>query len=480
MEDKVEKILVIGCGFSQIPTYLAAKNKGYKTIGIDGNPGAIAKHLPDDFEVVDIRNLEEVLKIAKKYSIDGVVVPGTDFPLTAAYVSNNLGLPGIDIETARICENKYLQRKKLKEGGFNIPHFIKMRTLNPNLFRYKLFIENKFNKKCIIKPVDNMAARGVIAFNPYELSNDDIINLTKSTLKFSRSGCYIIEEFVDGMEFSLDALVYEDKVFTFAFADRHFDLYPYMIEIGHTMPSIISKEIQKEINDEFIRAVKYLGINNGAAKGDIKLTKDGVFIGEIAARISGGYLSGWTTPLSCGYYPHEDLLDISLGKKPEFPILKYLGYSAERVFLSIPGIIDEVIPTKKTKCLKELRLYNNSKEEVFFPENNSLRLGSAITFSKEGRDEAIYYAQDSVKNHVIRLKANNKITENYLNSDKGYFAFLPGSKEIDWEGRDIEFALKQVRAITGIKSFLNMSENFWKYFYKGGVQGAIYYIDTHM
>jgi biotin carboxylase len=475
-----KKLMVVGCGLSQIPTFESAKKNNIKTIGVDGSPNAPYKDMADIFEVADIKNINDVLQVARKHTIDGIVVPGTDFPLTGAYVADKMGLPGISIETARICENKYLQRKKLKDNGFYVPESILLNHNIINLLRHKIH-ENFLKGKCIIKPIDNMAARGVIAFDIDKVSDTELKDITDEALFYSRSKKYIIEEFIEGMEFSVDSLVCGGEVFIFAFADRHFSLYPYMIEIGHTMPSVISKKIREEIGNEFIRAVKVLGIDNGAAKGDIKLTKNGIMIGEIAARISGGYLSGWTTPLTCGYYPHDDLIKISLGEKPMFPSLKYEGYSAERVFLSIPGIVKEYITTKKTKCLKEMKLYHKIGEEINYPYHNAYRAGSAITYSKKGRDEAIFFAEDAVKNTVIRLQPNVKSTTDFLLSDnKLDRIFKPAKKEVDWEGRDLEFALRQIKAITGIKSFSGLSENFWKSFYKGGVQGGTYYIDTFL
>jgi biotin carboxylase len=472
-----KKLLVVGCGISQLPTFERAKELGVTTIGIDGSIDAMAKGKADYFEVADIKDPQEVLSIAKDYKIDGIVVPGTDFPVTGSFVAQELDLPGINLETAKICSNKYLQRKFLKEKGFLVPSFLEFNSFIPNLIRHKLKDE-KINGRCLIKPVDNMAARGVKAFDISKISNTELETLCANSMAFSRSGKFIIEEFVEGMEFSIDSLVYDGEVYIFAFADRHFSLYPYMIEVGHTMPSIVSKNTQFDVNKVFIEAVKALGINNGAAKGDVKITDKGVFIGEIAARISGGYLSGWTTPLTTGYYPHDDLIKISLGEKPEFPRLSTKGYSAERVFLSFTGEVKEIIQTKKTKCVREIQFYKKPGAKIHYPKNNALRAGSVITYSKEGRDEAIFYAQDTVKNYVIRLCPNNIITESDI-LDNEATMFEPGKTEVDWEGRDIEFALKQVQAITGVRSFLNMPEKFWKMFYKGGVQGGIYFIDSN-
>jgi hypothetical protein len=58
--------------------------------------------------------------------------------------------------------------------------------------------------------------------------------------------------------------------------------------------------------------------------------------------------------------------------------------------------------------------------------------------------------------------------------------FKPGEKETDWQDTDIEEALKKVIEITKISySKIYNDRSFWHCFYKGGIQGAIYYIDSY-
>ena len=131
--------------------------------------------------------------------------------------------------------------------------------------------------------------------------NDDIqtfIDAIKDSIKKSRSGRAILEEFMDGKEFSIDALVYKNELLITGFADRHIFYPPYFIEMGHTMPTDLLYPDFLDVVTEFAKGVKSLGLTCGAAKGDVKLTSKGVMIGEIAARLSGGYMSGWTFPYS--------------------------------------------------------------------------------------------------------------------------------------------------------------------------------------
>ena len=53
----------------------------------------------------------------------------------------------------------------------------------------------------------------------------------------SISGKLIIEEFMEGPELSLDALVFDGRIEVTGIADRIIQRAPYFVEVGHTLPS---------------------------------------------------------------------------------------------------------------------------------------------------------------------------------------------------------------------------------------------------
>ena len=64
-----KKILIVGCGVSQIPTIKEARKLNVDTVGVDFNENAIGVQYVDIFEKVDIKDHEAVLKIAQKYKV---------------------------------------------------------------------------------------------------------------------------------------------------------------------------------------------------------------------------------------------------------------------------------------------------------------------------------------------------------------------------------------------------------------------------
>jgi hypothetical protein len=353
-------------------------------------------------------------------------------------------------------------------------------------------------------------------------------------LKFSRSGRAIVEEFMDGPEFSVDALVYKNEITICGFADRHIYFPPYFIEMGHTMPSAGDSRNYNAMIKTFFEAVQALGITAGvgAAKGDVKFTPRGPMIGEIAARLSGGYMSGWTYPYASGVEVTRGAIRLALGENPGDLEAKRNWTSAERAFISIPGkvrSIEGLENARTTDHVKDLFLRIEPGSAVNFPENNVTKCGNVISVAPS-REAAVNGAENAVREVFIRLEPSNSDTEGFLLAKAApspyswkfppdafqlthalqtqldaladpppapvpantEIALLPfpeftGSALRDYVGRTVEESLRAVRDLTGLplpiagenhKTGLVLGRRFWAALIRGGYQGAAYLVDS--
>lgn len=166
---------------------------------------------------------------------------------------------------------------------------------------------------------------------------------------------------------------------------------PYFIEMGHTIPSQQSPEILAAAVTEFKKGIKALGLSHGAAKGDIKVTQDGIFIGEIAGRLSGGYMSGWTYPFATGIVLTELAVQLATGRsiqEDERNIQEKPGYCAERALVSIPGVVSEILfvdDARMIEGIKEIFLRVKAGDSVVFPKNNVEKAGNIIAVADSYR-----------------------------------------------------------------------------------------------
>ena len=528
MQLKNKNILILGASLLQKPAIQSAKELGCKVFVVDANPNALCVPLADVFECIDLKDEEKLLSFAKKVyeseGLAGVFTAGTDFSKSVAFISENLGLSGHSYNSSKNASDKALMRKCFKKSNVNSPNFViltekDLPKIEANLEEFLKSANFSLNEPLVIKPCDNMGARGCKKIENFE-DIDNFLDSVKDSIRNSRTGRAILEEFMDGKEFSIDALVYENEILITGFADRHIFYPPYFIEMGHTMPSNLQQNQVLQVISEFCKGVKSLGLTCGAAKGDVKLTSKGVMIGEIAARLSGGYMSGWTFPYSSDINLTKQGILLALGEKLDIPtekieVLREISFDsekfivkicktpkvcAERAWISIPGKIQKIynlpqIEKKENSVLKDIFSRCKEGDIVKFPINNVEKCGNVITLSKT-REDAIFQAEKIISEIVLRLEPNNKVTTDFLEQDLSV-DFPPSAFNVNFEFDDSEKIAKQIEVsslrdwnyrtikdtinlfmeISQCKSFI-FDKKFWQYLLRGGIQGALYYYDS--
>ncbi|MDR2898614.1 MAG: ATP-grasp domain-containing protein, partial [Spirochaetaceae bacterium] len=444
-----KRVLILGAGFMQKPAITAAKKLGWYVAVADGNPLAVCASLADRFEPIDLKDtgalIEYASRIAAEGGLDGVFTAGTDFSRSVALVAEALSLPSHSSKAALNATDKIRMRRCFAEAGVPSPvftefdkdkldaltaavggrRFVVLGELLPNTSEE--LVPTGLDFPLVVKPVDSMGARGCRRVDTIA----ELIAAIKSALAFSRTGRVIVEQYLEGPEFSVDALVCGGDLIVSGFADRHIFFPPCFIEMGHTMPSALPKEDMLRVMDAFSKGVQALGLTWGAAKGDLKLTPNGPMIGEIAARLSGGYMSGWTYPASSGVDLTEEALRIAVGEDPRIQLCPSSGtvgltvrlreneaalHSAERAWISIPGKVRSVSGYERAKAVPFVReLFPRTAEgdSVVFPSNNVEKCGNIIACAPS-REEAVTAAETAVREIFLRLEPGNAETDAFL------------------------------------------------------------------
>ncbi len=519
MEEKY--ILVLGAGLMQRPAIQAVKELGYKVIVVDANSSAVCVGDADIFECIDLKDKEGLAKFALSLGakLKAVFTAGTDFSSSVAYVAEKCGLKSHSFESAMAASDKILMRSCFARDNVSSPAFCQVDSSTDVT---KLNIQSY---PMVIKPVDSMGARGCRMIR----SESEKIESIQLAIDASRSGRAILEEYMDGMEFSIDALVYDGTLTVTGFADRHIYYPPYFIEMGHTLPSCIDESKKKELLMCFADAVHSLGLTHGAAKADIKYTKKGPMIGEIAGRMSGGYMSGWTYPYASDFNLTKQGVCMALGEIPSellekrkqidinHPYFKVyevecVRVSAERAWISIPGVVSKIYGIDEAKSISGVRDVlprNYEGDSVIFPINNVSKCGNIIAVA-DSYSKASDIAEDAVSEIVLRLEPGNSMTDAFVKAnvfDEGFppEAFpdlvldidrnifidkdLPYDYIIpecvkpyvdtikDYNHRTINKTLSLLQKIVPQHGTLNLYD-FWSRIKASGIQGALYMIDT--
>ncbi len=516
----MKTILILGAGLMQVPAIRIAKSKGWRVIVADGNPHAMARELADRFEVVDLKDREGLLTVARGCAentpLDGVFTAGTDFSSSVAWVAEKMGLPGMPYAVAMRATDKSLMREAFMKAGVPSPRFAAWTGEGDPAAA----LDSGMTFPLVVKPVDNMGSRGVIRVD----DEAGLADACRAALRLSRSSRVIVEQFMEGRELSLDAVVYRGGITVCGVADRHIFFPPSFVEMGHTMPTDLDEAVVRKAEEVFRAGIRAIGIDNGAAKGDIKMTPRGPMIGEIAARLSGGYMSGWTFPLSSGIEVTEAAMNIAVGLPPGDLAPRHHRTCAERAFISIPGTVEQVWgveDAKRSAGVAEVFSRVAPGSEVVFPSNNVEKCGNVIA-AADTRREAVDAAERGIAAIGIRLRPLNGTTTRFLfhesghsaygaasvdllsavdrmppfSGDPGHVAFrkalpvqpVPGferSEARDWHGIRLAEAVRlaflhgEAALRTGRPdNMFVLSGLFWKAMIRGSVQGAVYLLDS--
>lgn len=400
-----EYILIVGGGWLQVPVIETAYHMGFKTIVMDmdhRSPGIFEAHVPLLISTRDIALAVRAAKIQNKITpIQGVLTVGTDASTTVAAIAKELGLPGVNPEVAFKATNKGAMRKALLQHNVPAP------KVYSSIGDYDIFdqaMKGSIKFPLVVKPIDNMGARGVSKV----YDSTQLLEAYHIAKKYSTKNEVIVEEYMEGPEFSIDAIVYNSEITITGIADRIIAPSPhYFVEMGHTMPSHAPKEQQDAAIEVFKQGIKALGIDHGCAKGDIKYTPKGAMVGEIAARLSGGFMSTHTYPLSTGVDLMKAAVRLAIGEHPGDLEPYFNKVAIERSLVADKeGILKEAgieyggIPMgKNEERIKEIHFSKEVGNWVAPPKNNVERLGHLIAVGNtlEQAEKAIEYSKKYIK-----------------------------------------------------------------------------------
>lgn len=491
----MDRIIILGAGVMQGPAIRIAGELGLERFVLDGNADAVHRGGGEHFFQIDLKDAQGILALAARLKGEtagrlGIITAGTDFSAPAAYVAQKLGLPGHRYEAALNASDKERMRGCFQKAGVPSPAFAVVRPAARDMAKAARpapalpktealsLLARRF--PLVVKPCDNMGGRGCSRAD----NADELAAAIADAARFSRTGRAIVEEYMDGPEFSVDALVHDGQIRECGFAARHIFFPPYFVEMGHTMPAALDGKDKRRLMECFEAGVRALGLTEGAAKGDLKLTGTGPMIGEIAARLSGGYMSGWTFPYSSGFEVTKAAIEIAMGREPVIPDAFNALVSAERAVISIPGrvrAVSGIEEARRRPGIRNVFMRVADGAAVVFPRNNVEKCGNVISVAA-AREEAVRAAEEAARSILIRLEPHNRETDAFLAMpcDTAFppSAFGRGGDGVprDYAGRTREEALAVVRAMTGRD--LPPGTEAETALMRGGYQGAVYHIDS--
>lgn len=305
----MKKLAIIGANDFQRQLILKAKECGYETHVFAWEDGAVGKKDADFFYPISIVEKDEILEKCQKIGINGICSIASDLAaITVNYIAEKMGLIGNGIESSLIATNKYLMRKAFAANCDPSPRNYRSDELNDAVI-------DSLTLPLIVKPVDRSGSRGITKIT----DKNQLAEAIKIAEDLSFDKKAMIEEFIEGKEYSVEYVSYRGTHSFLALTEKFTTGAPHFIETGHIQPAYVTPEILDKVKLVVSHALDSLKIKNGASHSEIKINSDGsIKIVEIGGRMGGDCIGSDLVRISTGYDFVRMVIDIALGNKPDF------------------------------------------------------------------------------------------------------------------------------------------------------------------
>lgn len=308
------KLIILGTNEYQNPLILRAKELGYETHSYGIKSGQIGEFTADFYHPINIMDFDALWDDCKKLGAVGVGLIASEPGMHAQhFLLRKMGIPCNSEWTEEATTNKYLMRTAIKEAGLDSPNFM-MVTKDMTIKDILSQITN-YHYPLIVKPVDSTSSMGVYKIN----EEKDFPEAIEYAMNASKSKRIMLEEFIEGPEYSGDSIAYEGKYKLLAITEKHTTGAPHFVETGHKQPAALSSEMYKRVEETLYKAFASLKIEYGAVHPEFRITPDGrILFMEIASRMGGDCIGSDLVQISTGYDYMGMVINIGCGKAPSF------------------------------------------------------------------------------------------------------------------------------------------------------------------
>jgi biotin carboxylase len=327
----------------------------------------------------------------------------------AAFLAEDLDLSFPTVESVRICRDKYTMSSRWQKRSVRTPRFKLARSpYDAADFR------GKIERPCVLKPVSGSGSELVF----YCDTESGCQRMAQSLLRgiqdrkenrlySSATDCFLIEEYIDGIEYSCDFILQKKEVEILRFTRK---VRAKDAPFGTTMGYILTTcEVEgfkrKRLEILLSKAAQAVGLTRAICMADFLLSKDEVIFLELTPR------------------PGGDCIPYLLNSAVGLDILKVALDFAERRPLDLPKILQE------TPCIG-LRLHAERSGVI-------KRISSEI-LENDPRVKKVHLIRES--GHLVTLPP-----EDYESWYLGHVIFVPAA------GKDMEQQCRELRQLLTVE-----------------------------
>ena len=319
-----KRLAIIGASHFQNPLILKAREMGCETHVFAWGCGDVGERTADFFYPISITEVDAIASKCSEIGVDGVCTIGTDLGnITVSRVAERLGLVANPVDVVDRSTNKHLMREAFARCGDPSPRsYLVGEGDDPSRLELAYPV--------IVKPVDRSGSRGITKLE----GSEGLASALALAQGESFSHQAVVEEFMEGEEFSVEFCSWEGEHTFLALTKKFTTGAPGFVETGHLEPARVPGEVLQRVRCVVAHALDSLGVRYGASHSEVMLRPDGsVGIVEIGSRMGGDCIGSDLVRLSTGIDFTAAVVSVALGERPCLTPVGRPGVAAIRFVL---------------------------------------------------------------------------------------------------------------------------------------------------
>jgi biotin carboxylase len=361
MSNGKRRILILGAGAWQIAYLRRAKELGCEVFATDWSKDAPGACHADVFEPIDLKDVEATVRFAEHNRVNAVLTAADIGVPTAAEVAARLGLRFHSRELATQATDKSAMRAAAQRAGIGGPRFL-IANSPAEAWRHA----ESIGFPLIVKPADNCSSRGVTCV----ADRAALPAAVDEAFAASRARRVLFEEFMRGVEGSVEALVVDGQPVILGVCDKVKSPLPHRYDLQLIYPGNYSPGQLARIHELIARLVRGLDIRHGILHVEIMVGEYDARLIEFALRGCGSNVITHLIPAMTGVDVVKHLIEEAFGlenavhpDQSRHGILKFIMLPHGRLqsiagldeLRATPGVVDADLERRAGDVIGEIR-----------------------------------------------------------------------------------------------------------------------------
>mgnify|MGYP000905201556 CR=1 FL=1 len=359
------RALVLAGGYDQIELIKQLKSRGYYVYLADYLDNPPAKLAADEFYRISTLDINGIKKLAEEKRVNIVITACTDQALlTVAVVSKELNLSCyISENTALNVTNKFYMKQILKMYNIKTAKYILLKD-NKEINNVDI---GGLKYPLVVKPADCNSSKGVVKVDDIDALQTSIT----SAFELSRSNKVIIEEYIDGVEISVDAWINNNEIIILSITKtiKHgFTIYSSVYDFN------FMKKYMDKVKLILEKIASAFELNNIPILLQAIIAKEDIYVIEFSTRIGGG---------------------------TKYKLIEYISnINIMKVF------VDRVLENKTEKLIPKYNL-NSCELDYIYADSGKITYLKNFELLKNKKIIVDYYFYKSLKNEIYSKKISS-------------------------------------------------------------------------